>query len=62
MINELQIKIEKIFEESPDMIYGFTDISYSDFGKEYQSALVFGNMSIRRCLIYLIYSPLDRNM
>ncbi len=41
MINELQIKIEKIFEESPDMIFGFTEISYSDFGKEYKSALVF---------------------
>ncbi len=41
MINELQLKIEKIFEESPDMIFGFTEISYSDFGKEYKSALVF---------------------
>ena len=26
-MNELQIKIEKSFEESPDMIFGFTYIS-----------------------------------
>ena len=40
-MNELQTRIVEIFEDSPDMIWGFTDISYSDFGEEYKSALVF---------------------
>ncbi len=40
-MNELQSKVVEIFNDSPDMIFGFTDISYSDFGKEYKSALVF---------------------
>lgn len=40
-MNELQSKIVDIFYDSPDMIFGFTDISYSDFGKEYKSGLVF---------------------
>ena len=29
-MNELQNRIVGIFEDSPDMIFGFTDISYSD--------------------------------
>ena len=40
-MNELQSKIVDIFYDSPDMIFGFTDISYSDFVKEYKSGLVF---------------------
>ena len=40
-MNELQNRIVGIFEDSPDMIFGFTDISYSDFGKEFKSGLVF---------------------
>ncbi len=40
-MNKLQIKIEKLFEAAQDMIFGFTDISYSDFGKEYKSGLIF---------------------
>ena len=34
-------KIQQIFSEVPDVLYGYTDISYSPFSKEYQSALVF---------------------
>ena len=33
--------IQQIFAETPEVIYGYTDISYSPFSKEYQSALVF---------------------
>ncbi len=40
-MNELQNKIVEIFDDSPDMTFGFTDISYSDFGKEYKSGLLF---------------------
>lgn len=34
-------KIQQIFSEAPDVIYGYTGISYSPFSKEYKSALVF---------------------
>lgn len=34
-------KIQQIFSEVPDVIYGYTDISYSPFSKEYKRALVF---------------------
>lgn len=34
-------KIQQIFVNSPDVIYGYTDISYSPFSKDYKSALVF---------------------
>ena len=40
-MNELQNRIDKIFVESPEMIFGFTDITNSNFGNEYKSALVF---------------------
>ena len=40
-MDSLQKKIEQVFHSSPEMIFGFTDIAYSKFGKEYPSALVF---------------------
>ena len=40
-MNELQEKIERAFERSPEMIFGFTEIQYCDLGKDYKSALVF---------------------
>jgi len=33
--------IEKVFECYPEVLYGYTDISYSQFYKQYKSALVF---------------------
>ena len=33
--------IHKLFENYPDVLYGYTDISYSPFVKEYKSAFVF---------------------
>ena len=33
--------IRNIFEEYPEVIYGFTDITYSEFASTYKSALVF---------------------
>lgn len=33
-------KIQQILSEVPDVIYGYTDISYSPFSKEYKRALV----------------------
>ena len=37
----MEKSIQQIFAETPEVIYGYTDISYSSFSKEYQSALVF---------------------
>lgn len=34
-------KIQQIFADYPEVLYDYTDISYSPFSKEYQSALVF---------------------
>lgn len=34
-------KIQQIFASAPEVIYGYTDISYSTFSKDYKSALVF---------------------
>ncbi|MCI8773495.1 MAG: epoxyqueuosine reductase [Lachnospiraceae bacterium] len=34
-------KLQQIFTDYPEVLYGYTDISYSPFAKEYQSALVF---------------------
>lgn len=34
-------KLEQIFTQVPDVIYGYTDISYSSLSEEYKSALVF---------------------
>ena len=34
-------KIQQIFAGIPEVIYGYTDISYSSFSEEYKSALVF---------------------
>ena len=34
-------KIQQIFSKVPDVIYGYTDISYSSFSEEYSRALVF---------------------
>lgn len=36
----LSEKIQQIFTKAPEIKYGYTDISYSSFSKEYQSALV----------------------
>lgn len=33
-------KLQQIFAQTPEVIYGYTDISYSTFSNEYQSALV----------------------
>ncbi|MGM9604999.1 MAG: epoxyqueuosine reductase [Faecousia sp.] len=33
--------IRSLFSKYPEVIYGFTDISYSSYASEYQSALVF---------------------
>ena len=33
-------KLQQIFAQTPEIIYGYTDISYSSFSNEYQSALV----------------------
>lgn len=37
----IDTKIQQIFANTPDVIYGYTDISYSPLSKEYESALVF---------------------
>lgn len=37
----IEEKIRKIFLEYPEVIYGFTDIEYSEYCKQYKSALVF---------------------
>lgn len=37
----IDLKIQQIFTEAPEVIYGYTDISYSSFSEEYKSALVF---------------------
>jgi len=34
-------KIQQIFTKTPEVIYGYTSISYSPFSEEYKSALVF---------------------
>lgn len=34
-------KIQQIFQKTPEIQYGYADISYSSFSDEYQSALVF---------------------
>lgn len=34
-------KIQQIFQKTPEIQYGYADISYSPFSDEYQSALVF---------------------
>ena len=38
----LQEEITALFAEYPDVLFGFTDIPYSDFAEQYRSALVFG--------------------
>ncbi len=37
----LEKEIRAIFSEYPDIIYGFTDISYCSYKESYRSALVF---------------------
>ncbi|WP_310602408.1 epoxyqueuosine reductase [Anaerosporobacter sp.] len=37
----LERDIAMVFQNYPDIIYAYTDIAYSEFGKEYASALVF---------------------
>lgn len=37
----LTLKLQRLFSTIPEALYGFTDISYSSFSKEYRSALVF---------------------
>lgn len=34
-------RIQQVFSNTPEVIYGYTDISYSTFSNEYKSALVF---------------------
>ena len=34
-------KKQQIFDDYPEVLYNYADISYSPFSKEYQSALVF---------------------
>ena len=36
----LEKEIRKVFSEYPDIIYGFTDISYCSYKESYRSALV----------------------
>ena len=33
-------KLQQLFSGTPEVLYGYTDISYSSFSEEYQSALV----------------------
>ena len=40
MVKMIDSKIEQIFSKEPDVIYGYADISYSPFSKEYKRALV----------------------
>lgn len=37
----IERKIQQIFQKTPEIQYGYADISYSSFSDEYQSALVF---------------------
>ena len=37
----IEESLKKIFDARPEMLYGYTDISYSSFAKDYRSALVF---------------------
>lgn len=41
MIKMIVNKLQYIFAGVPEVLYGYTDISYSSFSEEYQSALVF---------------------
>ena len=34
-------EIRKVFSEYPDILYGFTDLSYCSYKESYRSALVF---------------------
>jgi hypothetical protein len=34
-------EIRNVFSRYPDIVYGFTDISYCSYGESYRSALVF---------------------
>lgn len=37
----IEVMIQQLMEKYPEIIYGFTDISYSPYASEYKSALVF---------------------
>ena len=37
----LEQKIDALFARYPDVLYGFADISYSPFARQYRAALVF---------------------
>ena len=37
----LETEIRDVFSECPDIIYGFTDLSYCSYQESYHSALVF---------------------
>ncbi len=37
----MQAEIQNLFSEYPDVIYGFADIAYSPYARDYASALVF---------------------
>ena len=37
----LESELRALFAEHPDMLFGFTDIPYSEYAAEYRSALVF---------------------
>ena len=40
-MNNLQKRIEDIFKDDYGILFGFTEISYSDFGQEFPYALIF---------------------
>lgn len=40
-MEDIEIRIQKLFKAMPQVIYGFSDISFSEFKKDYKCALVF---------------------
>lgn len=48
----LQQEIDALYARYPDVLYGFTDIAYSDFARDYHSALImavpYGKQLARR--------------
>ena len=34
-------RIKELFAEYPDVVYGFSGVSYSPYGRQYRSAIVF---------------------
>ena len=48
----LQREIDALYARYPDVLYGFADIAYSDFARNYRSALImavpYGKQLARR--------------